>query len=54
VTVYAVWDNTTANLLGEFDTQAEAEAWIEKIRPFGRFGPDGHDLVVTEEETDDV
>lgn len=42
---WVVFDLTTANQLGEFATEEEALAYIEEIRPLGRFGPDGHELV---------
>lgn len=50
--VYAVWDHTTNNLLGEFDTRQEAEERIERIRPLGRYGPEGHKLEVWELDED--
>jgi hypothetical protein len=44
--LYGVWDNTTHNLLGEFKTREEAEAFVNGIKPLGRYGPEGHDLEV--------
>lgn len=45
---FVVFDNTTHNVLGEFDTLAAAVAFKEEIRPYGRYGPTGHDLQVDE------
>ena len=45
-TYYEVWDETTANMLGVFETEQEAKDYIEEVRPYGRYGPDGHKLVI--------
>ena len=47
---YTVIDYTTMNLLGEFDTEWEAEGFVNRITPHGRFGPMGHDIRIEKRE----
>lgn len=43
-------DYTTMNLLGECDTEWEAEGFVNRITPHGRYGPMGHDIRIEKRE----
>lgn len=49
---YTVIDYTTNNLLGEFDTEWEAEGYVNRITPHGRYGPMGHDIRIEKRENE--